>query len=491
VKEEAHNSSDLIFDDDNTFYFPELEGETIRGQSGAYNALLDVIKVNLSTSELTATVRIGHEVAHRLLAIDSTPLRLARYIAGNLYSLIWLLLGKVAEYQADLTGIAAREIKVHNAVTPNEAMVVIEALLGRIRVLQNLLTGSLSSAQVVYELTAIELGIRLLHDRYDSSNLESIEEILLTGATKRMAKALFQAYPSYGLEKDLDLERATGIERGKALARLQRVLLDEGYYGSISQGYFLRHQSKYEQLLREMYDRYKQLLSEGWDEENLFWRVVHTNFGIGSPLHVYKNHEGKLTIGLGSSIDEMWAIGLDRPQNTPSSSLHDAWRVTQLLEMDMIKIVPEFYHTPLRMMTALDFLLFEEHGQHVGLGLAEADYGEKGQGLGNKEMVIPGPATKYYPSLLTLLVSEAVNSPEVIVNDKILNRAKDMFGLQGDWWRFLLLLEALRVTLKRGTLAYCPLRDFNIECSEHCLIRTNLDFLAGYSQMVAVPFCRE
>lgn len=63
--------------------------------------------------------RVGHEVAHRLLAMDAPVLRLMRYAAGSLYSHIMLLIDLINNANATLSGSDGNELTVVRSAKPH------------------------------------------------------------------------------------------------------------------------------------------------------------------------------------------------------------------------------------------------------------------------------------------------------------------------------------------------------------------------------------
>lgn len=138
------------------FAFPKISDDATGEHPGWYQVLLDVMYLNTSGYDFDVLARMSHEIGHRMLAVDNLSARVARHMAGIVYSFIWYLLGRMALYKVTLVG-RGKDIRVADAKYLNDAIESIHLELGFIRDFNRALNWGLDNVNVVYELVATEL----------------------------------------------------------------------------------------------------------------------------------------------------------------------------------------------------------------------------------------------------------------------------------------------------------------------------------------------
>lgn len=236
-----------------------------------------------------------------------------------------------------------------------------------------------------------------------------------------------------------------------------------------------------------MYKQYQKTLTT----PDLYERLVSTNATWGSPFVLEFSQEAgsslQMRINKSVSADEQWVSEKGIPKTKLQfSSISDAWRVVQALEL-MAMGLPDFYRLPMHMMSVLDYILYENY-----MGKASDKDNQEGEEVG--EIALQQPS---FSSPLLTLLKKPDKSFHAEINEQMVERVMlflsprrdETIHLTEQWWQFLLLLEAIREGLLTGKPIYCPLKGYDVKCSAVCPIKINLSFLAKQSQLVAEQFC--
>lgn len=480
-----------LFQDDH-FAFPSISSDF--GQKpGFYYPILDVTYISTDHHDLRKMSITGHEIAHRLFAIDSVAIRLARQLASVAYARIWWFLSILAEDRATLIG-RGESLTIDKADQPKLIEELIRSFIKGLHWFNWWIAWSLESVEIVYEMVVLEAGLSLLRQRCtsrdDMRRLEEERKKLLKQSAKKQAHALYHAYPTYWREKELAKEGVSEEKKRSALAALRQQLQQESTRPGKNPCFaFLSHQEVYETLFEALYEEYEKNLNSS----SIYHRIGYINNSIASPMTLNFTQERNIRYSR-NNPNRQWATGQTGQQRDMNvQSLADARRVAQFLELSTLSMMPEFYFMPVRMMTVLDNLLLEDYTADMNASPDGATTMLRQANTATKRIFI----TPFSPSLITLEENRKTGVRTIALNEDVIQRGtvlleparKYSHSIVDEWWRWLFLFETIRKGIASGTLLTCPFKGYPLSCPTDCPIKANLAFLQKHSQLVAEQFC--
>jgi hypothetical protein len=187
------NSCSTPFSGSNTLFIQDRSGEPV----GYYNFLVDALVLS-NSAQVAATDVVAHEVAHRQFAhvLPYNTFDIVRRLTGASYSLLLSAMVLAVDHNVRIIGTNLGELACEGG--DDGPRKVIEELLKRLRMAEDIIDMGWRGLEIVAEIQAIDYGTDLYGDNeVQGSDIQ--DGIQLTPAwfqKTHMIEALMQHYPA-------------------------------------------------------------------------------------------------------------------------------------------------------------------------------------------------------------------------------------------------------------------------------------------------------